>query len=175
MFTVYFFCFLLPLISAKNNFQILITVNELNSFINDINGLSSNHTLIYLLYTYVEPYQLVKLNTSTMFPISRCILPYHYNDTIFREDFFLLPFTDDLMFIGYVQNAFKSEGATYLQGIDLQSMRINENIKQIFPFENFTKFIWTQSIPSKNKILVNLWQWYVSFIIMKMTIDFLYS
>ena len=96
-----------------------------------------------------------------MFPISRCILPYHYNDTKFRQDFFLLPFNDDLIFVGFIQNADKPDGATYLQGIDLQSMTVSENIKQIFPFQTFTKFVWTQSIPTKNKILVNLWQWYV--------------
>jgi hypothetical protein len=161
MFTIFFLCFVLPAISGNNNFEILITINQSKAFINDIDSLSSNQSLIYLLYTYVEPYQLVKLNTSTMLPISRCILPYHYNDTMFREDFFLLSFTDDLMFVGYVQDLFRPEGATYLQGIDLRSMTINENVKQIFPFANFTEFIWAQSIPSRNKILVNLWQWYV--------------
>ncbi|CAF1093693.1 unnamed protein product [Adineta steineri] len=159
MLTIIFFYFLVSLISAKSNFEILITVNESTSYIDDINGLSTNRTFIYLLYTYTEPYQLVKLNTSTMLPISQCILPYHYNDTIGRQLFFLLPYTDDLMFVGFIQNLYKPEGFSYLQGIDLQSMTVNENINQTFPFQTFTKFVWFQSIPEKKKILANFWQW----------------
>lgn len=98
-----------------------------------------------------------------MLSISRCILPYHYNDTIFRQDFFLLPFTDDFIFIGFIQDEYNLEGGTYLQEIDLRSMTINLNIQQIFPFKTFTKFTWAQPIPSKNKILVNMWQWYAKF------------
>jgi hypothetical protein len=41
------------------------------------------------------------------------------------------------MFVGYVENLFSLEGATCLQGINLQSMTINENVKQVFPFKTF--------------------------------------
>jgi hypothetical protein len=164
MLKLCFCAFLLTYISATANpdeFKILITVRESTSFINDIDALSSNHTLIYLLYTYDEPYQLVKLNTSTLRSISSCILPFHYNDTEFRQDFFLLAFTDNLLFVGYTQDEGKPEEATWLQAIDLASMTINKTVSQIFPAKQFTKFTWFQPIPQRNKILVNLWQWYV--------------
>lgn len=154
--------FLLSCISAENNserFQILITVSESKSFINDIDGLSSNHTLIYLLYTYSEPYELVKLNTSTLHRLSSAILPFHYNDTTFREDFFLLRFSDDQLFVGYEQDQGKPEAATWLQAIDLRSMKIIENLKQEFPFKQFTSFPLFQAISNQNKVIVNLCQW----------------
>ncbi|CAF1365191.1 unnamed protein product [Adineta ricciae] len=152
-------CSLISTSFANNNFEILITVNESTSYINDIGGLSSNRTFIYLLYTYEGPYQLVKLNTSTMLPAGRCILPYHYNDTIWRQQFFLVPFTDDFLFVGFIENPYKPEGGTFLQGIDLRSMTINENMQRLFSFQTFTKFVWIQAIPEKNKIIANLWQW----------------
>lgn len=152
----------LTYISAQNNsdkFKILITVSESKSFINDIDGLSSNHTLIYLLYTYSEPYQLVKLNTSTLHQISNAILPFHYNDTTFRQDFFLLTFSDDQLFVGYVQDQGKPNAATCLQAIDLRSMTIIDNLKQEFSFKQFTGFPLFQPISNQNKVIVNLWQW----------------
>ena len=152
----------LTYISAQRNsdkFKILITVSESKSFINDIDGLSSNHTLVYLLYTYSEPYQLVKLNTSTLYQISNAILPFHYNDTTFRQDFFLLTFSDDQLFVGYIQDEGKPEAATWLQAIDLRSMTIVPNLKQEFPFQQFTGFPLFQAISNQNKIIVNLWQW----------------
>ncbi|CAF1336407.1 unnamed protein product [Rotaria sordida] len=123
--------------------------------------LSSNHTLIYLLYTYTEPYQLVKLNTSTLHPLARAILPFHYNDTTFRQDFFLLTFSDDQLFVGYVEDLGRPEAATWLQAIDLRSMTINNNLKQGFPFKQFTGFPLFQAISNQQKIIVNLWQWSV--------------
>ncbi|CAF3336718.1 unnamed protein product [Rotaria sp. Silwood2] len=154
----------LSYISAEinsNKFKILITVRESKSFINDIDGLSSNHTLIYLLYTYTEPYQLVKLNTSTLHPLSSAILPFHYNDTTFRQDFFLLTFSDDQIFVGYVQDEGKPAAGTWLQAIDLRSMTINENLKQDFSFKQFSGFPLFQAISNQQKIIVNLWQWSV--------------
>jgi hypothetical protein len=151
----------LTYISAQNNsdkFKILITVSESKSFINDIDGLSSNHTLIYLLYTYSKPYQLVKLNTSTLYRISNAILPFHYNDTIFRQEFFLLRFSEDQLFLGYVQNKGKSEAVKRLQAIDLRSMTIVDNLKQEFSFKQFTSFPLFQAISNQNKVIVNLWQ-----------------
>ncbi|CAF3740958.1 unnamed protein product [Rotaria sp. Silwood1] len=158
-----FLCILfLSLISAEINsdkFKILITVRESKSFINDIDGLSSNHTLIYLLYTYTEPYQLVKLNTSTLHPLAHAILPFHYNDTTFRQDFFLLTFSNDELFVGHVEDLGRPDAATWLQAIDLRSMTINDNLKQGFPFKQFTGFPLFQAISNRQKIIINLCQW----------------
>lgn len=165
MIRVLFCVLFLSYISAQSNsdkFKILITVSESKRFINDIDGLSLNHTLIYVLYTYSEPYQSVKLNTSTLHKISNAILPFHYNDTTFRQDFFLLPFSDDQLFVGYIQSEGKPEAATWLQAIDLRSMAVVDNLKQGFSFQQFTGFPLFQAISNQNKVIVNLWQCYES-------------
>lgn len=172
MIRVLLFALFLTHISAKNHtdkFKILVTAKESKSFINDIGGLSSNDTLIYLLYTYSEPYRLVKLNTSNLHSISTAILPYHYNDTIFRQDFFLLPFSDNQLFVGYVQDLGKSDAATWLQAIDLKSMSLDMTQVQSFPFKQFTGFPLFQAVPNRNKIIINLMQWSSTFLVNNIT------
>ena len=121
--------------------------------------LCSINTLIHLLYTYSEPYRLVKLNISTLHAISNAILPFHYNDTTFRQEFFLLRFSDDQIFISYTEDEGKPTVATWLQTVDLRSMKIVENLKQNFSHKQFTDFPLVQAISNQNKIIVNLWQW----------------
>ncbi|CAF5097755.1 unnamed protein product, partial [Rotaria sp. Silwood1] len=93
--------------------------------------------------------------------LAHAILPFHYNDTTFRQDFFLLTFSDDQLFVGYVEDLGRPDAATWLQAIDLRSMTINDNLKQGFPFKQFTGFPLFQAISNRQKIIVNLCQWFV--------------
>ncbi|CAF1374938.1 unnamed protein product, partial [Didymodactylos carnosus] len=143
--------------SLDYTFKILIRVNESTYFINDIDGLSTNNSFIYLLEVYDEPYQLVKLNTNTMKSISNCVLPLHYNDTHFTEMFFILPFNDELLFIGYTIDLGTSNSAYILWGIDLTSM-ILTRFKQTFSYKQWSNYAFFQAIPTQNKIIINLSQ-----------------